>query len=130
MTSRAVKEGRTDLHRMWVDQYGILHASPDPGVHLTRAEAKAAVDLGWVLQEQVVRPVVMDLRSIRSMDRDARAYYAGPEVAARTPAAALLVGNPLTRVIGNFFLGLNKAEHTLKLFGDEPAAVEWCRTYL
>src|SRR5687767_15485566 len=71
-----------------------------------------------LFRSEVVRPVIMDLRSIRSMDRDARAYYAGPEVAARTPAAALLVGNPLTRVIGNFFLGLNKArseEHTSEL---------------
>lgn len=126
----SLREARTDDQRMWLDEHGILHASPDPGIHITRAGAKAAVDLGWVLQEQVVRPVIVDLRTIRSMDRDARAYYAGPEVTARTPAAALLVGNPLTRVIGNFFLGLNKAEHPLRLFADEAAAVAWCRTFL
>lgn len=125
-----MNEGRTDIQRMWLDEYRILHASPDPGVHITRDDAKAAVDLGWVLQEGAVRPVIVDFRTIRSIDRDAREYYAGPEVTSRTTAVALLVGNPLTRAIGNFFFGLNKTGHTLRLFADEPSAVAWCRTFL
>jgi hypothetical protein len=126
----AVVEARTSTQRMWVDQYGILHASPDSGVHISAVEAKAAVDLGWVLQKERVAPVIVDLRGIRSIDRDARAYYAGPEVTSRTYGAALLVDNPLTRMIGNFFLGLNKASHPLRIFGDEASAVAWCRTWL
>ncbi|MES2640710.1 MAG: hypothetical protein V4850_14540 [Myxococcota bacterium] len=124
----AVVEARTDTQRMWVDQYGVLHASPDPGVHISAADARAAVDLGWELKEHHICSVIVDLRHIRSMDRDARAYYAGPEVTARTFGAALLVGNPLTRAVGNLFLGLNKAAHPLRLFPDDFSAVAWCRT--
>lgn len=126
----AVVEGRTSIQRMWVDQYGILHATPDVGAHITAVSAKEAVDLGWVLQQGRIAPVIVDLRHISSIDRDGRAYYAGPEVTSRTFGAALLVGNPLTRMIGNFFLGLNKASHPLRIFGDEASAVAWCRTFL
>lgn len=125
----AVVEGRTSTQRMWVDQFKILHASPDPGVHITAADAKAAVDLGWELLEHNNAAVIVDLRFIRSMDREARTYYGGPEVTSITYCAALLIGNPLTRAVGNLFLGLNKAGHPLRLFSDEASAVAWCRTF-
>ena len=76
------------------------------------------------------RPVLVDMTDVRSMNRDARMYYAGPETAAVECAAALLVGSPLTSVIGNFFLGLNKPLIPTRLFTREEEALTWLGSFL
>jgi hypothetical protein len=38
---------------------------------------------------------------------------------------ALLVGSPVTRVIGNFFIGLNKPRWPVRLFRSESDALAW-----
>ena len=45
-------------------------------------------------------------------------------------AIALLVGSPLSRVIGNFFVGLNRSTFPLRLFTSEEEAIAWLRTFL
>jgi hypothetical protein len=38
------------------------------------------------------------------------------------------VANPLSRVIGNFFLGLSKTAFPLRLFSDTDNAIAWLRS--
>jgi hypothetical protein len=64
----------------------------------------------------------VDLRKIKSMERACREIFANGK---NTQAAALLVSNPLSRVIGNFFLGLSKTAFPLKLFSDVDGALAW-----
>ena len=75
------------------------------------------------------RPVLVDLRGIRSESRDAREFFASSEVGTKVTAVALVIGSPVSTVIGNFFLRLREQPVPTRLFGDEPAAVEWLLGY-
>jgi hypothetical protein len=75
-------------------------------------------------------PVVVDMRSIRSQSAGARAYFAGPEATQVTIALALVVSSPVSRVLGNFFLGVNRPAVPTRLFGDVETAERWLSRYL
>lgn len=70
-------------------------------------------------------PVLVDLRAVRSQSAEARAYLAGPEATKVSAAVALLVASPLSRAIGNFYLGFNRPEVPTRLFTDEIEAERW-----
>jgi hypothetical protein len=73
---------------------------------------------------------VVDYRGIASQDRAARAWYASPNTGKHVCAVALLVGSPLSRIIGNFFMGLNKPPFPVRIFGDEAEALAWLTGFL
>lgn len=73
-------------------------------------------------------PLIIDISRIRSMDRASRLFYAGPSGAEMYTAYALVVGSPLTRALGNLFLGLNKPLVPTKLFTSHDDGRRWLRT--
>ena len=52
-------------------------------------------------------------------------YYAGSEAGNVFAAAALIVDSPLSRLLGNFFLGINKPKMPVRLCKNEDEALEW-----
>ncbi len=64
------------------------------------------------------------------MTRDARVYFAGSESKKVHSAAALLAQSPLSKVLGNLFLGLNKPLFPTRLFTSEKDAIEWLKGYI
>ncbi len=75
-------------------------------------------------------PVLADARNIGSINRQARKYFASEEALKITKAAAIVVGSPVTRVIGSFFMGLDKPPYPTKLFTSESKATEWLKRFL
>lgn len=69
--------------------------------------------------------VLVDTRAMRWQTKQARDYFVGPEAAEATLAVALLVGSPVSRVIGNFFLRFGDHRFPTALFSDEEGAVRW-----
>jgi hypothetical protein len=116
--------------RLWLDGEGIVHAESLPGATQTRVDAEMCVASMWEIAARRRRPVLVDLRRLKTMDRGARTYYAGADTARVQLAAALLLGSPLTRVIGNFFMGLNKPLIPTRLFTSEPLAMAWLRSFV
>ena len=70
-------------------------------------------------------PILVDLRGIRSQSAEARATLAGPEASRVSCAVALVVGDPVSRVLGNFYLGFNRPADPTRLFDDDRAARAW-----
>lgn len=70
-------------------------------------------------------PVVVNLTGLKSVSRKARRYYSGEETAKYVSAAALVADSPVSRVLGNFFLGINKPPIPIRLFISEEKAMEW-----
>lgn len=66
-----------------------------------------------------------DVRGIVSNDRATRELAAGPAVAAVTLRMAVLVGDPLSRTLGNFFLRVSRPAYPTRIFTDEAAARRW-----
>ncbi|MBI1947159.1 MAG: STAS/SEC14 domain-containing protein [Deltaproteobacteria bacterium] len=127
-TEPGALETRSSIWRLRQD--GLLHSVVKPGAHHTLEDAVANVEACRTLSPGRRRPLLVDIRQGPGVDRAARTYYAGPEGAGVATATALLVGSPTSRIVANFFLGLNRMQIPLRLFTDEEAAVAWLRGYL
>ncbi len=71
----------------------------------------------------------MRLRLIKSISREARMYYANERTASIQRATALLVDSPVSRVIANFFLGLNRPLSPTRMFTHQTQAILWLQTF-
>jgi hypothetical protein len=120
----------TRAHVVWMDEEGIVRTLTKPQAEVTLEDAELFVRRASDWYQGRRHPVLIDLQGIRSISREARAYYAGPETARVSSACALLVKSPMARVVGNFFMGLNQSIVPTRLFTSEAAAVEWLRQYL
>jgi hypothetical protein len=75
------------------------------------------------------RPILADLRGLASADRASRELAAGADVEAATLRLALLVDNPVTRVLGNFFLRVTTPGYPTQIFSDERQARAWLKEH-
>jgi hypothetical protein len=108
----------------------ILRVRLNPGARETLENAKENIVAVADLLAGRRLPILVDYRLIASQERAARAYYASPETGKHVCAVALLVDSPLSRIIGNFFMGLNKPPFPVKVFGDEAEALAWLTGFL
>jgi len=121
----------TRSQRISLGDDGIVRIGMQAGVFdLDLADAEEVIRAMSSLCGGVRRPVLVDFRGVRSMTRECRKYFAGPETAAAEAAAALLVVSPIARAIGNFFMGLNKPLVSTRLFTAEPEALTWLRGFV
>lgn len=105
---------------IWLDHDGILRIVCKPGaVH----GAKEAEENNEVMPAGRSGPVLADARLISSVNREARQMYRVQS--SNTTVLALVVGSPLSRVIGNFFVGLSRLSYPVRLFTDEVEALRW-----
>ena len=123
-----VVETRVQLIRLGAD--GILRAKSKPNAEITLDDAKEAISEIAMICGGIARPILVNLAGTKSLSRDARNYFAGPETAKTESAAALLVTSPITRAIGNFFIGLNKSTVPSRLFTSEQEALDWLQQFL
>ena len=72
----------------------------------------------------------VDLRVIGSQSRDTRQYFAGQAGAGGILATAALIGSPISRLTGNFFLSFGKPNAPAKLFTSEEDALAWLKEFL
>ena len=73
--------------------------------------------------------VLIDMTSVTEISKEARDYFANERTASIQRATALLIGSPVSRVIGNFFMGLNKPVSPTRLFTDPHKAIQWLHTF-
>lgn len=108
---------------LWVE--GVVHGRFLRGAVVELEDARENVAVTARLTEGRRRPILVDLRECRSQSPEARAYLAGPEATQVSLAVALLIASPISRAIGNFYLGFNRPAVPTRLFSDEPAAIAW-----
>lgn len=104
---------------------GLLVARFLDGVEVSEEDARDNLRTTAGLTGGRRLPVLVDLRVLKSQSAGARAVLAGPEAARVSHAVALLIGSPLSRVIGNFYLRFNRPETPTQLFSSEAAARAW-----
>lgn len=112
---------------LWVD--GFVRGRFHEGAEVSADDARENLAVTARLAEGRRRPVLVDLRPVRSQSAEARAVFAGPEATAVSLAVALVTGSPLTRVLGNFFLGFNRPEVPTRLFKTVAEAEAWLATF-
>lgn len=120
----------TQTERIVLDDSGIVKCKTFKGVLLTLADAKENIAAVKAIANGKTVPVLVDITEAKGGDKEARAYLAGKEAGAVQSACALLIDSPLSQLIGNFFLGLNKTHFPTRLFNDEEKAMKWLKNFL
>lgn len=114
---------------MWLEEDGIVHAVYTSGARETIDDAIEDSAMQAKVARGKKKPILVDMRGFKNMDRGAREYFA-KESAKITTAAALLVDTPVSKVLGNLLIGLNRLSHPVKLFTSEAEAVEWLKKFV
>ena len=114
----------------WLGDDGIVRAVIPHGAEDTLEKAKASLQEIKKTCMGKRRPILVDLRYLKSASYEARCYWAGEETAKTVSAVALWVDSPVSKVLGNFYLGLNRSSAPTKLFNDEDKALQWLEGYL
>lgn len=118
---------RTRTCSLWLDRfvYGRFH----DGAEVTGTDALENLGVTAKLVAGRPTPVVVDLRPVRSQSAEARAAFAGAEATKVTLACALVIESPLSRVLGNFYLGFNRPQSPTRLFNSVEDAERWLSTF-
>jgi hypothetical protein len=124
-----IKEVETPLQTVRMGSDGIMRVVYKPGTFLDLQDAKAGIALGKEVGPGHPVPVVVDLRGITGMSRDARFYLSGPEGAKNHSALALITPNPVARIIGNIFIRFSSQHAPTRLCADEGEALAFLSRY-
>jgi hypothetical protein len=108
---------------------GLLVYGAAPGLVITRTVALQVIEIGLQIVDEP-KPTMVLMQDMARVDREARALFTSEAYNEVCSQTALVVGSPVSRVIGNFFVGLNRSRHLFKIFDDPALAVEWLRGFV
>lgn len=114
----------------WMGEDGICRTKTKPEAEITLKEAMENSAAVTSLYRDKKFPLLVDARNVKSMAKEARKHFSTNGRETKITSMAIMVKSPLSRIIGNFFMGLNKPEVPARLFDDENMAVEWLKKYL
>lgn len=108
---------------------GICRTKTKPGAEINLHEAienSIAVNSYFTGKKY---PLLVDAREVKFISREARRQFSVNGRETHISSFALLVKSPLSRAIGNFFIGLNKPSVPARLFDEENDALTWLKNH-
>lgn len=99
---------------------------PDTVMNLEDGKESTRITSEMIKNEPL--PLLCDLTNVVKMSQECRQWFAGKEHAETFSKAALIVTSPISRIIGNFFLGLNKPLKPTRLFTNKEDAIKWLKS--
>ena len=109
-------------YRVWWDETnGIARVDWTPGSACALPEARGVL-AGMAALDRGTPGVLVDIRQTASIDRPARELFKDSETHS---GCALLAGSAATRMMGNFFLTLNRGPIPIRMSTSEADAVDW-----
>jgi hypothetical protein len=110
-----------DYAKFWIET-GVLFFVYKDNSSIDLNAAKQVVNDRIQFQRQVHYPIYCDIRGMKKADKAARDFLA-KEGSSYTKGVAIIVDSPMTKIIGNFYLGLNKPTAPTKMFTDKQEAL-------
>jgi len=121
---------KTSAYTTWMGPDGIARTVVKADAEIGMKEAIENTNAVSSLFEGKKFPLLIDSRNIKYITKEARDHFSMRNRESVVNSFAILIYSPLSRIIGNFFMGLNKPRVPAKLFNDEEEAVKWLRKYL
>lgn len=113
--------------RMWVRPDGIVELAWAPHIPSGLEDAVAAIEAMSELMGGKPGSLLVHTENAGPQDRAARMeFIRRQEVVA---AVALLVGNPLSRMMATFFINVSRPDVPIRLFEDADAAGAWLKEH-
>ena len=119
----------TNNAQVWMRDEDIIQCRVKPDAKFTIAEAEEILNVVKKLTKGKKHPALVDISKIKSVDKETRDYVADSEFASVNLCVALIVNSPVSKIVGNFFMGLNKPMFPIKLFNSEDKALIWLNEY-
>jgi hypothetical protein len=121
----------TRTARIALNDQGLLIVRVNDGAHQTLDDAKENLAVAVSETGGSRRPLLIDIRTAKPLDADARHHYSGLTLVERFSALALLVeGSPFGRMMGNVYLRIARPGIPTQLFAEEAQARKWLTDYL
>jgi hypothetical protein len=109
---------------------GILRTTVKPFSEITIAHARENTEFVLKLKDKETVPILVDLRNIKSISKEARAHFSMKGRKGAVNAMALIIKSPVSKVIGNFFILLDKPLVPTRLFTNESEALTWLKVFV
>jgi hypothetical protein len=111
--------------RFVLSEENILFTECFPNTIMTLEDGKESTRISAEMVGDMPLPLLCDLTNVVKMTQDCRRHFAGPEHARTFSKCALVVNNPISRLIGNFFMGFNKPLKPTRLFTSKEEGLKW-----
>ena len=122
---------KTSHGEVWMDEEGILYQDYSPGTELKLEDSLEELNIyRTTFCKEEKRPIIVDLSNIKTVSKESRNIYSSEEMGDTISAAALIVSNPVNRIIGNFYMGINKTKMPVRMFSGTRDAKNWLKDYL
>ena len=113
----------------WLGNDGICYTVVKPNVTVDLQDAIENSCSVKEISEDTIYPILVNLKQIKSISKEARDHFSMKNRTPGVSAIAMLIKSPVSRVIGNFFLGMNRSVVPTKLFTDESEAASWLKQF-
>ncbi len=114
----------------WMGQDGICRTKTKPQAEIDIDHAKENSVAVNSFYNSKKYPLMVDSRNVKRISAEARKHFSTNGRDTCINSMAIIVKSPLSRVVGNFFMGLNKPPLPARLFEKEEDAVKWLKQYL
>lgn len=114
----------------WLGNDGIMYTVGKANAEVNLEDAKENTR---VIEEYYYGkkfPLIVDGRHVKSISKEARDHFSLKGRESVINCFAMIVSSPLSRIIANFFIGINRPTVPVKMFDDEKKAVEWLKEQL
>jgi len=115
-------------YHTWMGKDGVGRTKVKLGADVTLKEAKENSDAVNSFYKGDKFPLLIDARGIRSMTRDARNQFSLKGRESGVKAFAIIIDSTISKVVGNFFMGINKPIVPARLFTNEEEALVWLKS--
>lgn len=113
----------------WLGNDGICYTVVRPNIIVNLQDAEENSCSIKKISGDIIYPILVNLKEIQSISKEARDHFSMQNRAPGVNAIAMLIRTPVSRVIGNFFLGINRSAVPTKLFTVENDAVLWLKQF-
>ena len=72
---------------------------------------------------------VADISCVKHVDKSTRSFFASEEAGRDLIALAVIISNPVTRTMGNFFLKFHHPEYPFRFFTEMEHATAWIQEF-
>lgn len=120
----------TRIAKTWLDEDNIINVKILPNVEITLKDAQDCLEVGSLRTKEISSSTLLiDMAGIQSISRAARLHFSNPPNNSRlkNKAIALIISSAMSKLIDNFFIGLNRPQIPIKIFTNIASAREWLK---
>ena len=82
-----------------------------------------------VLGDRIV-PSIADISVVKRVPKETREFFSSSQAGEDLSALAVVISNPVTRTMGNFFLKFHQPKYPFKFFTTLDEATVWIKQYV